>query len=48
MSYEIHLPQTFQKCIKQLKKKFPRIKDDLSPLFEDLQRDPQIGDPIPG
>ena len=48
MSYEIYLPQTFQRCIKQLKKKFPRIKDDLSPLFQNLQEDPQMGDPIPG
>jgi len=48
MSYEIYLPQTFQRCIKRLKKKFPRIKDDFSPLFESLQENPQIGDPIPG
>jgi len=48
MSYEIYLPQTFQRCIKSLKKKFHHIKDDLSPLFQNLQNDPQIGDPIPG
>jgi mRNA-degrading endonuclease RelE of RelBE toxin-antitoxin system len=48
MNYEIYLPQTFQKCIKHLKKKFPRIKDDLYSLFQNLQKDPQIGDPIPG
>jgi len=48
MSYEIYLPQTFQRCIKFLKKKFPHIKDDLSPLFENLQKNPQIGDAIPG
>ena len=48
MSYEIHLPQTFQRCIKHLKKKFPHIKDDLSILFQSLQEDPQIGEPIPG
>ena len=48
MSYEIYLPQTFQRCIKRLKKRFPRIKDDFSPLFESLQENPQIGDPIPG
>ena len=48
MSYEIYLPQTFQKCIRHLKKKFPRIKDDLLILFQDLQKDPQIGDAIPG
>jgi len=48
MNYEIYLPQTFQRCIKHLKKKFPHIKDDLSTLFQSLQKDPQIGDPIPG
>jgi mRNA-degrading endonuclease RelE of RelBE toxin-antitoxin system len=48
MSYEIYLPQTFQRCIKRLRKKFPHIKDDLSTLFQSLQEDPQIGDPIPG
>ena len=48
MSYEIYLPQTFQKCIKLLKKKYPHIKEDLSPLFQNLQKDPQIGDAIPG
>ena len=48
MSYEIYLPQTFQRCIKSLKKKFPHLKDDLSPLFQNLQNNPEIGDPIPG
>ena len=48
MSYEIYLPQTFQRCIKSLKKKFPRIKDDLSPLFQNLQDNSEIGNPIPG
>jgi len=48
MSYEIYLPKTLQRCIKSLKKKFPHIKDDLSPLFKNLQNNPQIGDPIPG
>jgi len=48
MSYEVYLPQTFQNCIKHLKKKFPHIKNDLSPFFENLQNNPEIGDPIPG
>ena len=48
MSYEIYLPQTFQRCIRHLKKKFPRVKDDLLILFQNLQKDPQIGDSIPG
>jgi mRNA-degrading endonuclease RelE of RelBE toxin-antitoxin system len=48
MSYDIYLADTFQKCIKTLKKKFPHIKEDFSPLFKALQCDPSIGDPIPG
>ena len=48
MTYEIYLPQTFQRSVKLLKKKFPHIKDDLSRLFHNLQEDPQIGDPISG
>ena len=48
MRYEIYFPQTFQRCIKFLKKKFPHVKDDLSPLLQNLQEDPQIGDSIPG
>jgi mRNA-degrading endonuclease RelE of RelBE toxin-antitoxin system len=48
MSYEIYLPQTLQRCIKSLKKKFPHIKDDLSPIFENLQNNPEARDPIPG
>ncbi len=47
MRYEIYLPQTFQRCIKFLKKKIPHVKDDLSPLLQNLQEDPQIGDSIP-
>jgi len=26
----------------------PHIKDDLSPLFQNLQNNPRVGDPIPG
>jgi mRNA-degrading endonuclease RelE of RelBE toxin-antitoxin system len=48
MNYEICLPQTFQRCIKHLKKKFPHIKADISKIFQRLQESPQIGDPIPG
>ena len=48
MSYKIYLPQTFQRRIKSLKKKFPHLKGDLSPLFQNLQNNPEIGDPIPG
>ncbi len=48
MSYEISLTQSFQKSVTRLKKKFPHIKDDLSPIFDNLQNNPETGDPIPG
>jgi mRNA-degrading endonuclease RelE of RelBE toxin-antitoxin system len=48
MSYEVYLADTFQKCVKRLKKKFPHIKEDLSPIIKSLQNDPDSGDPIPG
>ena len=48
MICEIHLTQTFLKCLKSLKKKFPHIKDDLSTLFQNLQNKPDLGEPIPG
>ncbi|MCD6295746.1 MAG: hypothetical protein J7M30_01175 [Deltaproteobacteria bacterium] len=48
MTYEAYLTATFQKYIKILKKKFRRVKDDLSRIIEILERDPTIGDPIPG
>ncbi|MBW1800232.1 MAG: hypothetical protein JRJ85_05825 [Deltaproteobacteria bacterium] len=48
MSYEVYLTETFQKSIKILKKKFRRVKDDLSSLIQLLTDDPTIGDPIPG
>lgn len=48
MSYEAYLTETFQKSIKILKKKFPRVKDDLYSIIKILEEDPTIGDPIPG
>jgi mRNA-degrading endonuclease RelE of RelBE toxin-antitoxin system len=48
MTYEAYLTETFQKSIKILKKKFRRVKDDLSGIIQILERDPTIGDPIPG
>ena len=48
MSYEAHLSETFQKSVKILKKKFRRVKDDLSSIIQVLEEDPTVGDPIPG
>ena len=48
MSYEAYLTVTFQKSIKILKKKFRSVKDDLYGVIRTLEKDPTIGDPIPG
>jgi mRNA-degrading endonuclease YafQ of YafQ-DinJ toxin-antitoxin module len=48
MSYEAYLTATFQKSIKILKKKFRSVKDDLYSVIQTLEKDPTIGDPIPG
>ena len=48
MSYEVHLTETFQKSIKALKKKYPRVKHDLLDQINALEKDPTTGDHIPG
>ena len=48
MSYEAYLSETFQKCIKILKKKYRRVKNDLYDAIQRLEEDPSIGDAIPG
>ena len=48
MSYEAYLTETFQKSIRILKKKYRKVKDDLSSIIQILEEDPTIGDPIPG
>jgi len=48
MSYKAYLTETFQKSIKILKKKYPKVKDDLHDTIKFLEKEPTIGDPIPG
>ena len=48
MNYDVHLADTFQKSIKALKKKHPRVRDDLLGQVKALEEDPSAGDPIPG
>jgi len=48
MGYDVYLTETFQKSIKILKKKYRRVKDDLTGTIQALEEDPTIGDPIPG
>lgn len=48
MIYDVQLTETFQKSIKALKKKYPHVKDDLFGQIKKLEKDPSVGDPIPG
>ncbi len=48
MSYDIYLSHTFQKCLKVLKKKYQHIKDDIVGTIRNLEKNPHIGDPVPG
>ena len=48
MNYDVQLTETFQKSIKDLKKKYPQVKDDLLANVKALEKDPSAGDPIPG
>jgi mRNA-degrading endonuclease RelE of RelBE toxin-antitoxin system len=48
MTYEVQLTETFQKSIKALKKKYPKVKNDLLDYIKALEEDPSAGDPIPG
>ena len=48
MTYDVQLTETFQKSIKALKKKYPHVKDDLLGQIKTLEKDPFVGDPIPG
>lgn len=48
MTYDVQLTETFQKSMKALKKKYPRVEDDLLSQIKVLEVDPSTGDPIPG
>jgi len=48
MSYKVYLTKTFQKYIKVLKKKYRHIKDDLAVTIQTLEKNPGVGDSIPG
>ena len=43
MNFEIISSPTFEKEIKKLKKRFPKIKDDISKLIATLYENPNIG-----
>ncbi|MDF1875830.1 hypothetical protein JHD48_08795 [Sulfurimonas sp. SAG-AH-194-I05] len=46
MSYSIETIPRFNKDVKKLKKRFPKIKDDLSLLIEELTKNPELGTPL--
>ena len=48
MNYEVYLTETFQKCVKILKKKYRHIKEDLTDAVQILKENPNVGDSIPG
>jgi len=48
MKFDIVLSDPFKRKLKKLKKKYPRINDDLSDLLTDLENGEVSGDPIPG
>jgi len=43
MSYKIETIPRFDKDVKKLKIRFPKIKDDLTLLIEELTKNPNIG-----
>lgn len=48
MSYDVYLTKTFQKSVKLLKKRFPKVKEDILHTIRTLEQEPSIGKPIPG
>ena len=47
MSFEVIPTQIFEKELKVLAKRYPKIKDDIKNLKEELQKNPQQGAPLP-
>ena len=43
MNYKIETIPRFDKDVKKLKKRFPKIKDDLTLLVEELSKNPNLG-----
>ena len=48
MSYELFTIPAFDKAVKRLKRKYPRIKVDLARLADELRDNPFAGVAIPG
>jgi len=46
MSYSVDLSPNFKKEAKRLSKKYPSLKSELKALFEELEENPTLGDPL--
>jgi mRNA-degrading endonuclease RelE of RelBE toxin-antitoxin system len=46
MSYSVVLSPNFKKEAKRLSKKYPSLKLELKALFEELEENPTLGDPL--
>lgn len=46
MSFEVVVTSPFERKLKRLVKKYKSLKSDLLNLVEELQRDPEMGDPV--
>ena len=47
MSFEVVPTESFQATVKQLKKRYVRVSEDLKQAIRSLQADPSIGNVIP-
>lgn len=47
MSFKIIPTSNFEKELKILAKKYPKIREDIEHLKKDLEKNPQQGDPLP-
>ena len=48
MKYKVYLTATFQKSVKILGKRYRNVKKDLLETIRVIEKDPTIGNPIPG
>lgn len=47
-SYEVVLAGSFKRCVKRLKKRFPRVSQDVTDVVQNLVENPSLGVVIPG
>lgn len=47
MSYRIVFGATFRRCVQQLEKRFPHVRDDVKIGIQAIRDNPHLGDVIP-